>query len=375
MKKTLILVAAIFTLVGCNNEQEEILPKRNPVKEQCIQKEELASLLINSSIDLQTVSEMHKCVTAALEEGKEEQFALSDIQPNGKTKFTGTSFLVEKIIESTCLQNAVSDSKQKTYDTETLVSLLQNSDLQIYWPYSEDWDGKELPTIVVAPSGKHIEEAMGMPLSPDGKATQASYVLVNEDYAMTHPVWIIKVEQKDPFVQYIPRKARNTNMVASAQSTNPLYVWKLTKMKVTHQYDSLMDGGSEIDVQAAYPALTGYTGMVTKHRVHFSRKEIRTEKEKSLDLILNTNWREEQITNCLLVTEHDGGDPMNINMSTTFVNPDTNQSTTLTVTAQIQDDDDFIDQLTLDRDYVLRHENLSLTLNGNVYMTVPIVIE
>ena len=51
-------------------------------------------------------------------------------------------------------------------------------------------------------------------------------------------------------------------------------------MRVTHQYDSWIAGGSEIDIQVAYPILDGYVAGTNRYRLNFTRKDIKNKKWK-----------------------------------------------------------------------------------------------
>ena len=144
-------------------------------------------------------------------------------------------------------------------------------------------------------------------------------------------------------------------------------------MKVTHQYDGVFNGGSEIDVQVVYPILSGYAAVTTRQRVNFSRKDIRKERWKDVDILLNTNWREEQITNALIITEWDDGSPYTISPSVTYQLEDGTQLTaSLDIT--ITDDDDMICQQPIDRAYAFQNSNYSFD-GGRVSIVTSLTVE
>lgn len=71
---------------------------------------------------------------------------------------------------------------------EERIRLLCDEGVQIYWPYSENWDGESLPVITYDP-GYGLETNTGWKLSSDG--TQAEEILVDEKLAQSGCVWVV----------------------------------------------------------------------------------------------------------------------------------------------------------------------------------------
>lgn len=71
------------------------------------------------------------------------------------------------------------------------VQYLLDNNLEIYWPYWQEWDREKIPTITFNPFDNE-KESRGFRLRvlPDG-TREMETVTVSDDYAFEHPVWII----------------------------------------------------------------------------------------------------------------------------------------------------------------------------------------
>ena len=71
------------------------------------------------------------------------------------------------------------------------MSTLENSDVQIYWPYSDGWDGETMPVITFDP-GNGAEYNTGYEIVTDPKGHRSvREVIVDEELALTRPVWVM----------------------------------------------------------------------------------------------------------------------------------------------------------------------------------------
>ena len=81
-----------------------------------------------------------------------------------------------------------------------LLSFITLNQIELYWPYWQEWDGKELPTISFTPANS-TKEGVGYQLVRSGNKYKLERVAVNDDYAFAHPTWILQehipVDAKD----------------------------------------------------------------------------------------------------------------------------------------------------------------------------------
>ena len=373
----LMLVAGILT-ASCSNEDTIVAPQ----KAQELTMTEVANVMKSIDIDVLLANEIHGFVTDAMISGYDEKISFKKMLSDGvKTRANAQSLISERIKSLIAGNTKTRSGKGESYDMNILDKLM-NSDFIIYWPYSENWDGKELPALVVAPEDEDAKEAYGMKICRNKNGLTYEKVLINEDYAEQHPVWVINEEVEDPNIMYATLSNSNVKMekTISAKNirrspSNPIYVWRLKKMKVTKQYDGLFRGGSDFDIQVVYPISAGSVALPSKFRVYFSRKDIRKKKEKDVNVVLNTNWLPSQVTNAIVLTEGDrNGSDINIKLSLTYKDPDSGLTSSVEGNVSYKSNDEFIGQQVFNRNYMLQ-DSIIYFDNEHVKMTAPISVE
>lgn len=205
-----------------------------------------------------------------------------------------------------------------------------NEYLQIYWPYSENWDMHTTPIIVYAPDNINSLTATGYKGIESG--TILSPMTIDEKYCETHPVWIIN-ESETPYSD-IPNfnlgevhssdgvlysaAAKNISRLDSTklEPIAPVMTLKLGKVKSTKNHDSFLAGGSEYEFHFAYLKNTNLSceadtskceRTVARIRETFSRSEIKSKTTKELNSIAISDWNENLKEIVLKVIETDPG--------------------------------------------------------------------
>ena len=218
-------------------------------------------------------------------------------------------------------------------DVEDYLNALSQSDLQLYWPYSEDWDGEELPIITFDPGyGSDYNYGYKISLDADG-AHVVDSVFVDEQVAREHPVWVINQNddaEHKPLELYHPAVARCpvaaghdvTNGFrdvtpdpdrGSSTKSGPrmLYLRSFTMLR---HYDSWFRGGSEFFIKCGavngFHATTEaemrlYNPSVTDFMVVVKRKQLG--EEIPYNGIIMTDFTNQLENLAFLITEDDGG--------------------------------------------------------------------
>jgi len=124
---------------------------------------DVAKILSEISLGDEQIREVHDAVSSSLGNGYDEEYTMQDLfkEPGSgvgdeetkalglPTKASGNysrplrDLITEYLKTST---KAISDSTS-TVSPEEYLAALMSSDVQIYWPYSEKWDGKAYPII------------------------------------------------------------------------------------------------------------------------------------------------------------------------------------------------------------------------------------
>lgn len=332
MKEKLLLMslAAAMILPACEPVDTGLKQAGNPVHP-----EDVARIIAGAGIGEEQIGEVYDAVSSSSINGYDEEYLLKDIFLNpgygvgekavrsgDKTYDRPLRDLIRESLEA-------SATKSSPMTPDEYIEAMIGSGMQIYWPYSENWDGKSSPVITFAPDFDS-EVNVGWRYIPDGSGKgTVEEVLVDEELAMERPVWVINgnddsgmttlemLRRQDPSwgegggeIIVRPRPAAAST---KASSGHKMLVLKEFTMK--KNFDSWFAGASEFVVQAGsvegfyasteaelklyYPSVTQF-GIVVR----------RTQKNKPVEFnaVLVSDWTE-QIENCaMLVTEDDGGE-------------------------------------------------------------------
>lgn len=216
-------------------------------------------------------------------------------------------------------------------DADAYLAALESSDVQIYWPYSENWDGQSEPVFTFDP-GDDSDVNIGYKVvrQPDG-SSRVEEVEVDEAFAENNPVWVVNRNSDCGFTSLeIMRREHpewdngggaliiggkrqaSTSAVLTRASTLKTLVLKEFTMK--RNYDCWFAGGSEFFIKAGSvndffasteAELRLYTPQITDFMVVVKRKQ------KGQPLPFNTvivsDWSEQLTQVAFMITEDDGG--------------------------------------------------------------------
>ena len=196
--------------------------------------------------------------------------------------------------------------------TRSLMERLSASGYQLYWPYSEDWDGKTFPIITFDP-GFGAESNYGYQISYDSEG----YKVVDSDYvdeavAKRRPVWVLNSNTDSGFTPlelFAPGGALRGPSTASRPRR--LMMKSFTMMR---NFDSWFGGASEFWIKvgsvegfnaSSEAELKLYTPSVTDFIIVVKRKYVG--KELPFEAILVSDVTPQLDKLAFLVTEDDGG--------------------------------------------------------------------
>lgn len=313
----------IFALVSCDKNEVEIANKSTDTYSASTDENInfLTNILSLECNNHQLIKEVHDNVTKSMEYGLEESM-YTDVILNDSTK----------AVRSEILNRSNDIKKSKQYKSKSNIFSIRG--LEIYWPYSEDWDGKSTPVIVKYPSDeKSLNDeyytAYRYTQKKNGEQTIDS-LLVNEEYSKKHPVWIVKTsnisdidlyhifngENTTNGIHYIPRKSKKkqTQNASYVSNIDNVAETRINSIQSTVQHDTWINGGSEYILYWFFP--TNSFGLAEHHteQIQLSRKEISKGATRNLDFIANYDWFIGQSHNRLKVIEFDPGENTDIDI-------------------------------------------------------------
>jgi hypothetical protein len=223
-----------------------------------------------------------------------------------------------------------------TKSSNTFDSLLYNflihENVQIYWPYSEDWDGIEEPVMAFNPMVDNVEliTAYRRVVSKDG-VINLETLKINEEYAKKHPVWIINQNENDyknlpdfannEFTKFgvtyaMPQKIINNNIKTKSEyplnSPNYVYNIQIGKIMCTTQWDTWVAGGSEFRFRMVGAYDSGEAGVLGDFSTgvvsyDLTRRDINYSHIKDVYALINMDWEPDETFNGFALWEEDGG--------------------------------------------------------------------
>lgn len=295
--------------------------------------EEFAGILSALPMDRSHLGEVFDAVCASSENGYDEEYMLADLVGSPGAGVGDGVFRSKSAPRyDRPLRDLLSDYFEanpsavptRAGSSEACLRMLEESDMQIYWPYSEDWDGKTFPIITFDPGdGSEYNYGYQAVRGEDGSVGLQS-VYVDEQVAMSRPVWVINnnddshlVPVQSAFLDDAGAAALMANGVASAQGSegdipgNRLYIRSL---KMLRNYDSWFGGASEFVIKCgavdgfratSEEDLSKYRPSVTDCVVVVKRRQLGM--SVPLGILLLTDYTPQMENIAFLVTEDDGG--------------------------------------------------------------------
>ena len=219
------------------------------------------------------------------------------------------------------------------------LAALESSDIQIYWPYSEDWDGTGYPVITFDPDdGGSTNKGYLLVVDEDGNRS-VEEVIVDEEMAASRPVWVVNRNDDSGYSSLEMLRMQEPEwgegggeIIINPRSAAPGMAWSadneipaggddggvktlvLKDFTMLRNYDSWFAGASEFFVKIGavedFTASTEaemrvYNPLVTDFMIVVKRKYVG--QPQPFNAVLVSDWTD-QLTHCaLMITEDDGG--------------------------------------------------------------------
>ncbi|MBR6547236.1 MAG: hypothetical protein IKT69_02945 [Bacteroidales bacterium] len=161
--------------------------------------EEVAELLALIPLKSSHVNEVHDAVTSSSGNGYDEEYTMKDLfeRPGagvGDLEVrSGTIYEnpLRDLIKEHVYGMAATRSADDGIDPDRFLEELMSSDIQIYWPFSDSWDGEGMPIITYDPEdGSDKNMGYRLVVNDDGSRSVESLV-VDEALAEAEPVWVV----------------------------------------------------------------------------------------------------------------------------------------------------------------------------------------
>lgn len=298
--------------------------------------EKVAGILAAVPLMQTHLDEVHDAVSSSSGNGYDEEYTMRHLFGNpgagvgDKDVRSGSEYtdplwkLIDRHVRSIAATKASGID-----DPDMFLKMLTESDVQIYWPYSEQWNGKDMPVITFDPEdGARTNTGYRIKVEHDG-SRHVEKVVVDEATAMEVPVWVVNrntdsgytslemLRREDPAwgegggaIIINPSKDR-TSQVKSGSGMKTLVLKEFT---MNRNYDSWFAGASEFFVKIGYldnftasteAEMRLYNPMVTDFMIVVKRNQVGV--PQPFNAILVTDWSDQVESCAFMITEDDGG--------------------------------------------------------------------
>ena len=317
MKANVCIGALVLGLTACQTAE-----LWSPEKEDEGMEMTMAKVFSQLPLDSSHLDEVFNAVSSSSTNGYDEEYRFLDLLGNpGAGVGDGDVFLPASKGPATVYERPLKDLLAEYFEEHPLtkaggaeesLELLRESDCQIYWPYSEEWDGKTFPLITFNP-GTGMDYSEGYEIRPGSGKPEP--IRITEELAKERPVWVINTNND---ADYTPAKIFLDNglsgMEASSRADGEKKLLLLRNFKMLRNYDNWLEGGSEFFIKCGavngFKAskeedLAKYSPSVTDCMVVVKRKQLGL--SLPLGVVMLTDFTDQMENIAFMITEDDGG--------------------------------------------------------------------
>lgn len=344
MKQLLFLVLTVLSVpVSC--EHVDHTGEINDPEARIIPLEDVAKLLSALPIETDQMTEVHDAVSSSDGNGYDEEYMMRDLlsvpgtgvgdEAMGKSMSTRSYSRPLKELIAEQLSTRTKSSDGSVLSPEEYLDALEKSNMQIYWPYYRNWDGKEWPIVTFDP-GNGAEANVGYRLFIDSEGNRkVEAVVVDEEMAASHPVWVVNRNSDSGFTSMeVHRRndpewgtgggsitVRPSSGLGCAEASATAAAQKgafrtlvLHDFKMRRNYDCWFAGASEFfikcgsveDFTASTEAeLKLYSPRITDFMLVVKRSQVG--KTIPMNVVLVSQWTDQLENIAFMLTEDDGG--------------------------------------------------------------------
>lgn len=321
MKKLEIIAASaiVFAAVACE-DTPPVSRQSFVISPSDVTVSTVAKIISELPIGQEQLDEVYEAVNSSSGNGFDEEYMMdnlfrspgSGVGSSGETKSTMYNSPLRDLFSDYLRDNM--STKGGESDVEAYINAMIDSGMQIYWPYSEDWDGETFPVVTFDP-GYGAETNLGyeINMTPDG-AHVVKTVLVDEALAMQRPVWVINTNDDSAYTPldfYLKEGKAGKGAETASESGSGLVIHSFTALR---NYDTWFGGASEFFIKCG--AVDGfkatkdddlrlYTPSVTDLMLVVKRKQVGH--SIPLDAILLTELTDQMENVAFMIVEDDGG--------------------------------------------------------------------
>lgn len=339
----------LLLLLSCNRIPEPVEDRDNAA----LPLDQVAQMLSELPMEPVHFKEVHRAVSSSSGNGYDEEYMMRDLfaspgrgvgeEDSGKSgnSVEEQSKSLSDILPLRDLIIQYAENRAATkasgFDPDIWLESLSSSDIQIYWPYSEDWDGETQPVFTYDP-GDGSQVGVGWKVDTDERgARTVRKIEVDEKYAAAYPVWVVNRNSDSGYTSLDvmrrehpewdngggaliiggPVSSRAPGVPLPEEGTKAASSVKTLILKdftMRRHYDTWLAGGSEFFIKAGsvndFVASTEaelqlYMPAVTDFMVVVKRKQLG--QALPFNTVLVSDWTSQLTQVAFMIVEDDGG--------------------------------------------------------------------
>lgn len=318
---TPFLPAFVLAVASCSGGTHDVFRPQGGTE---LTLSDVARVISELPMELEHLVEVHDAVSSSSGNGYDEEYMMSDLfscpgagvgdDRRGTRSDAYSRPLRELFAEY--LSSSLS-TRGGEADVQIWLDGLSASDIQIYWPYSENWDGESFPVVTFDP-GFGAESNYGYELRKNGDRLEvAGSIIVTEKVAAERPVWVINRNSDSAFtpLDLFEPSAAAEELSALSDDDAGGRVLLLRSFKALRNYDSWFGGASEFFIKCGavdgFRATTDeelklYTPSVTDFLLVVRRSQVGY--SIPLNTVLLTDFTPQMEKIAFSIMEDDGGE-------------------------------------------------------------------
>lgn len=340
MERTIAMLASglivINTLMSCeildNDPDKHAAEKEDSTY---VGLEEVAQILSLIPMQMNHFNEVFEAVTSSSDNGYDEEYTMKDLfcTPGAgvgdEAVKSGVSYenplrdMIEQQVRNLCMTKSEGWEQREPDD---FLDALMESDIQIYWPMSENWDKETMPIITYDPEdGSEVN--IGYRFIDDDGFRRIEEITVDEEMARSEPVWVVNRNSDAGFktLEMMRREDPDWgegggNIIvrpetfSDTKSEDQVKALILKDFTMNRNYDSWFAGASEFFVKIGYmedftasteAELRLYNPLVTDFMIVVRRNQVGI--PQNFNAILMSDWSDDMDACAFMITEDDGG--------------------------------------------------------------------
>lgn len=327
MKKIVLLFTAVLA-AACEIVDNDMDKCVDPTY---VSLADVAALLSRLPLEVEHLHEVHDAVSASSGNGYDEEYTMSRLftAPGSGvgdhvTKAAADYERPLHMLIEEHLRSAPETRSSMTIDPDRWITYVSGSDIQIYWPYSDGWNGVQMPVITFDPEDDSVNNIGYRLVTDEDGFRHVEEVLVDEELARRCPVWVINrnsdaqykslemLRREDP--QWGEGGGSVIVRPPKTKSSSEVRTLVLKDFTMNRNYDTWFAGASEFFVKiGAFEDFTAtteaemklYNPTITDFMIVVKRNQAGI--PQPFNAVLVSDWTGQMDSCAMMIIEDDGG--------------------------------------------------------------------